>query len=143
MEVLSIVLKDHLGIRASCYMDDVIIYSADLRTHKKDVEKVLGSFKQHNFKLSAKKSVFATNECTFLGHSITDKGTMPSPTHTEAVRTFPTPTTLKKLKGFLGLCSYFSAYIDKKGQLMAPLLKLTKRTSRTCGTKSVKNPFKH
>ncbi|CAG8849595.1 4360_t:CDS:1, partial [Racocetra persica] len=45
----------------------------------------------------------------------------------EAVRSFPVPTTLRQLRGFLGLASYYRRFIHDFSKIAAPLHLLLKK----------------
>lgn len=126
-KVMATVLKDHLGVCATAYLDDVLVFSKNKQQHLKDLENVIISIEKAGLKLSTSKCTFATTTCDYLGHTITPQGIKPSVDHIHAITTFPTPTKPKELKSFLGICGYFANYIPKKGDLVAPLLALLKK----------------
>ncbi len=126
-KMMATVLKDHVGVCATAYLDDILVFSDSKEQHLKDLDGVLTSITKSGLKLSTSKCVFATTSCDYLGHTITPTGIKPSSDHIHAITTFPTPTKTKELKSFLGICGYFATYIPKKGALVAPLLKLLKK----------------
>ena len=49
------------------YMDDMLIFSKDLETHRKYIHRVLQRLQGHDLFLKPEKCVFETNEVEFLG----------------------------------------------------------------------------
>jgi hypothetical protein len=66
-------------------------------------------------------------EVQFLGHVATDEGLKPDPKRTEAVRNFPEPKTVKQLRGFSGLSSYYRRFIQNYSKVAKPLYELLKK----------------
>ena len=60
----------------------------------------------------------------YLGHILQNGQRFPSQAKTEAVRQrqHDTITTVKQLKGFLGLVGWYQVYIPKIGEMAAPLM---------------------
>nr|GEX31700.1 hypothetical protein [Tanacetum cinerariifolium] len=82
---------------------------------------------RHN-KLFAKqnKSSFAVKKVEYLGHVIIKEGVATDPLKIEAINNWPVPSTLKKLRGFLGLTGYYRRFIKSYAmvsQLLNALLK--------------------
>ena len=48
-----------------------------------------------------------------------------------AIRDWPTPKTVRELKGFLGLCTYYRRYVKGFSQFSTPLTDLTKKGAFT------------
>ncbi|PNF43271.1 hypothetical protein B7P43_G00916 [Cryptotermes secundus] len=59
--------------------------------------------------------------------STVDLASGPDPRKTEAVRNFPEPKTVKELKGFLGLSSYYRRFIHNYSRVAKPLYELLKK----------------
>ena len=63
----------------------------------------------------------------YLGHIIGAKGVQVHQEKITAIREWLTPKTLTKLRGFLGLCTYYRKFVKGFSQLCTPLTDLTKR----------------
>nr|GEX49181.1 Ty3/gypsy retrotransposon protein [Tanacetum cinerariifolium] len=67
----------------------------------------------HANSLFAKKSKcsFTVSQVEYLGHIIFAQGISINPTKIEAMQEWLTPTTVKQLRGFLGLTGYYKRFI--------------------------------
>ena len=73
--VINSALHEYLGIFATAYLDDVLVYSrGSLEEHVEHVKKVLRKLKEYKLYLQAKKCEFHTQETEFLGFIILTKG---------------------------------------------------------------------
>jgi len=93
------------------YLDDIIIYSKDMDTHKQHIKIVLETLRK--FKIIAKRSKcqWAKKEVEYLGHAITSEGIKPTAEKIEAFEKLSAPATHKELKSLLGLLSFYRRYI--------------------------------
>ena len=91
----------------TAYIDDILVFSTTLADHLNHLRLVLERLKEGNLKLRPAKCRFARKEVEYLGHVLTPYGLKPNPALVSAVREFPAPTCLKKLRRFLGLPSYY------------------------------------
>lgn len=60
----------------------------------------------HKFLLKLSKCSFAQTTIEYLGHCISAEGVSTEPSKVEAVQNWPIPTSLKELRGFLGLTGF-------------------------------------
>lgn len=111
------------------YMDDIIIFSNGLQEHIQHIEQVFDRLRQFNFKIKLDKSEFLRKEVEYLGHVVTETGVKPHPKKIEAIKNYPLPDSVTKIKGFLGLLGYYRKFIKDFAGLTKPFtIRLKKNT---------------
>ena len=63
-------------------------------------------------KLKPQKCRLARREVTFLGHIVAEEGILPDPDNVAKVKEWPQPKTAEELLSFLGLCGYYSRFVE-------------------------------
>ena len=109
------------------YLDDFIIYSESFESHLRLINEVLGLLEAHNIKLKLSKCTFAKTQVIYLGHSISHNEVRPSPEKIAALKSYPIPDTLRKVRQFLGLAQYYRRFIPNFTKLAKPLTDLTRK----------------
>ena len=128
--LISKVLRPYLNKFATCYLDDVCIFSPTFESHLEHIDLVLKAFAKANLKFNPEKCKFASKNCTFLGFNMSEHGIKPSECHTEAIRTYPVPKTVKQVRTFVGLVQFFKDFIPQRPKLTAPLTALCKKGAK-------------
>lgn len=123
-------LKDFIGDFCQCFLDDVLIHSEDFDSHMVHLEKVLAKFREANLTLKPSKCDFAQKEIKYLGHVVSEKGISPDPTKVEIVKNYPVPRTVKEVRAFLGLASYYRRHINHFATIANPLHELLKKEAK-------------
>ena len=57
----------------------------------------------------------------YLGHVISEDGVAVDPSKIEAILEWPTPKSVRAVRGFLGLAGYYRKFIRNFGAISAPL----------------------
>ena len=119
-------LRPHLDVFTTVYLDDILILSKTFEEHMEHLDKILTLLSEHKFHVKQKKCKFGLTRITSLGHIIDRDGIHMDPSKVEAVREWPTPNKVRKLRGFLGLAGYFRRFIQAFAAIASPLIELTK-----------------
>src|SRR5438132_10268190 len=93
------------------FIDDILIYSKSVEEHKQHLRIVLEKLRAHELYAKFSKCEFWLQEIAFLGHIITEKGVAVDPSKVEAVLNWKTPTSVSKVRSFLGLAGYYHCFI--------------------------------
>ena len=112
-----------------CFLDDIIIVSTGTEAdHLAYVFKCLKKLDDDNLRINHQKCHFAKTEIEWLGYKFTQTGILPLENKTAATLTIPPPTTLKRLRSFLGSVHYIGKFIPHLVQLYHPLRPLLKKS---------------
>jgi hypothetical protein len=113
------------------FFDDILIYRKKWTDHITHVDQVLSLLSQHHLFLKQSKCAFGVSEVEYLGHLVGKNGVRLDPKKIEAMKDWPDPKTLKRLRGFLGLTGYYRKFVKNYGNIAAPLTTLLKKNSFT------------
>ncbi|GJP52437.1 hypothetical protein CLOM_g11550, partial [Closterium sp. NIES-68] len=111
------------------YLDDILIYSRDMKQHVEHLRRVFEILRRERFYVKLSKSEFALEEVQFLGHMVSAQGVHVDPKKIEAVRTWKTPENVKELQQFLGFANYYNRFVPQYAKLAAPLTNLLKKNT--------------
>ena len=85
------------------------IAEEDHRTH---VRAVLSLLAEKKLLVNKKKCSFRQSQLEYLGLIISEEGVAADPQKLEVMRSWPTPSDVKSLRGFLGLTGYYRRFIQ-------------------------------
>lgn len=123
------VFKEHLRNFILVFFDDKLVYSKTYENHLLHLELTLQILQKHQLFTKRSKCFFGKQEVEYLGHLVSDKGVSAEPTKIAVMTSWPIPTTLKQLRGFLGLTGYYRRFVRDYGKISAPLNQLLKKDS--------------
>jgi len=109
------------------YLDDIIVFSRDPKSHLERLEKLFSRLCESNLKLKPTKCALIRRCVSFLGYTVSESGIGTDPSKIEAVRTWPVPTNLRQCTAFIGLCQYYRRFVPNFSAVAAPLHALTKK----------------
>ena len=119
-----------LGTEILDYMDNILIASKGATTiedHRAAVRDVLQVLQDYDLFLKPEKCIWEAPHVDYLG-LILEKGvTRMDPAKVAGVHNWPTPTTVKQVRSFLGFCNFYRAFIRGSSHLAKPLNNLTKK----------------
>jgi Reverse transcriptase (RNA-dependent DNA polymerase) len=109
------------------FFDDILVYSPDLKYHKEHLTVVLRTLLDNHLKAKGSKCSFGVPSVEYLGHLISAQGVATDPQKITAMQNWPVPTTLRALRGFLGLTGYYRKFIHNYGAISKLLTDLLKK----------------
>ncbi|KAI0994273.1 hypothetical protein K3495_g13908, partial [Podosphaera aphanis] len=125
----------------TAYMDDILIYSDDLTSHRRHVIMVLERLREHGLQVDISKCNFEATEVTYLGLIISTKGIHMDPKKVACVQEWPTPRSVRDVQGFLGFANFYRRFIPEFSRLVSPLTNLTKKEARFAWDSSCESAF--
>ena len=107
------------------YLDDIIVLGKSFEDMMQNLETVFNRLASAGLKLKAKKCNLFAQKVEYLGHIILEDGVSTDPNKIEVVKDWREPTSVKELRSFLGLCSYYRRFIKDFACTAKPLHRLT------------------
>lgn len=109
------------------FFDDILIYSKSLSDHWMHLRQVFEIMSLHQMHAKPSKCIFEIEKIEYLGHFISGQGVETDPRKIESVANWPTPQSIKNLRGFLGLAGYYRKFIKGYALISRPLNDLLKK----------------
>ena len=125
--MMTTILRDGLDRFVLVFLDDILIYSRTIEEHEQHIRAVLDRLRAEKFFGRIKKCDFYQTEVEYLGFDVGAYGVKPSLSKVRAVAEWPKPTSVKDVRSFLGLASFYRKFIWHFSEIAAPLTDLTKK----------------
>ena len=114
------------------YIDDIGVFTNTWEEHMKVLRIVLKKLQENGFTINPLKCEWAVKETDWLGYWLTPNGVKPWRKKIDAILRMQPPTTLKLLRGFIGMVNYYRDMWPHRSDILAPL------TAKTGTPKKVK-----
>jgi hypothetical protein len=130
--VLGNILFEYQDIFVINFLDDILIYtkSPKFEEHLKHIQLVLNKLKEAKLYANPEKCTWCVTSVPYLGHEISAEGIRCSKEKVQAVNDWPVPQSVKHVKQFLGMVSYYRKFIPSFAHIASPLHDLTKGHSK-------------
>lgn len=112
------------------YIDDILIPFTTIDQGLLYLKQTISALSSTGFTINIKKCKFFVNEVEYLGRHISCEGVRPSETKVSALVHSPVPTTVKQIRQFMGLASYFRKFIPEFATQTACITKLIKNNQQ-------------
>ena len=110
------------------YLDDILVAGKTEQEHLTNLAQVLERLDSAGMKLKKEKCAFCLPQVEYLGHIISAEGLCPATSKVKAIEAAPKPSSLSKLKSFLGLINYYAKFLPDSATILAPLYKLLRNS---------------
>ena len=111
----------HLRKFIIVFFDDILIYSRTFQEHMSHLEQAFQILLVGKFFLKLSKCTFAQQQVEYLGHVVSQSGVQPVSTKVDAIQQWPTPSSTRALRGFLGLSDFYCRFIKGYASIASPL----------------------
>jgi len=123
-------LREYLNDFVITYLDDILIYSDDLKMHHSHMHKVLRKLNKRALYVKKSKSKFEVKEIEFLDYVIQSEQIEKNSKKTDAVRNWPLSKQVKKVQVFLRLMNYYQKFVPSYAKIAEPLTQLMHKNKK-------------
>ena len=121
------ILMDLLNVCIVIYLDDILIYSQDLKSHQEHIRKVLRHLQKHNLFAKSEKCEFHTTSTEYLGFCLSPDRLSMSAEKVKAISYWLEPQKVKDIQSFLGFTNFYCRFIHNYSNIVVPLTWLTRK----------------
>jgi len=129
MRLMNEVLRPFIGKSIVVYFDDILVCSCDEASHMEHLYQVFHVLRQQNLYTKLKKCELFTHQVIFLGYVVFGEGIQVYESKVEAIKSWPTPTSIMEVQIFHRLASFYHMFIKDFSSIMAPLTEYMKKGS--------------
>ena len=123
------------------YMDDIFIFAPDELTLTENTKRVLTRLRENDLFLKPAKCEFNKTKVEYLGMVIEEGKISMDTGKLKGIRDWPTPTTVKQVRGFLGFGNFYRQFIWHFSELAKPLNDLLKKDQKFNWTEDCQRSF--
>ena len=123
------------------YMDDVFIFAPEEITLTENTKGVLARMRENNLFLKPAKCEFNKEKVEYLGMVIEEGKISMDPGKLKGIQNWPTPTTVKQVRRFLGFGNFYRWFIWHFSEIAKPLNDLLKKDKKFEWTNDCQKAF--
>lgn len=116
--------RPHLRRFILVFFDDILVFSTTWEEHLQHLHTVLSILADNSLFAKENKCIFGVTQVEYLGHVVSGDRVSADPSKIQAVKEWPIPTSVRSVRGFLGLAGYYRKFIRHFGGIAAPLNRL-------------------
>jgi hypothetical protein len=127
MYLMNSVFMPELDKFVVVFTDDILVYSRNEQEHTMHLHTVLQRLRDHRLYAKLSKCDFWLREIKILGHTISQDGVSVDPEKVQEVMDWKPPTSVRQIRGFLGLVGYYRRFIPDFSRIAKPMTELLKK----------------
>jgi hypothetical protein len=112
------------------YIDDLLVASSNVDEHYQHLTLLFQRLSDNRIIVNPDKCELGKTELIFLGHKITPEGISPSEDKVRAIVEYTLPSSVRELKAFLGLVSFYRRFIPYAAERLQALTDLLRGNPR-------------
>ena len=101
------ILGDLLDKCIVVYLDDILVYSDNLKEHKEHICELLRCLITHGLYAKANKCEWHQDSVEFLGYILTNLGLTMADEKVKIIQEWPEPQKIKDIQSFLGFANFY------------------------------------
>nr|GFC53266.1 retrotransposon protein, putative, Ty3-gypsy subclass [Tanacetum cinerariifolium] len=127
MDLMNRVFHEFLDKFVIVFIDDILVFSKSKEEHEDHLRTVLQILRHEKLYAKFSKCEFWLSSVAFLGHIVLAEGITMDLAKVEDITKWPRPTSVIKVRSFLGLAGYYRRFIEGFSRLALPLTKLMRK----------------
>ena len=132
----------HCSDFAANYLDDIIVFSRITEDHMEHLERIFAALQTADLKIKVSKCEFFKKHISYLGFLIGETGIHCNRSKVEAINKIATPTSIKEVCQFNGMCLYYRKFISHYGDISKCFNDMTKKGATFNWSKECNAAFK-
>ena len=128
MRLMNHALRAFIGKFVVVYFNDILVYSKNLDEHINHLHCVLSVLRKEKLYANLKKCSFCIDKVVFLGYVVSTKGIEVDEEKVKAIKEWPTPKSITKVRSFHGLASFYRRFVKDFSTLATPLTEIVKKS---------------
>lgn len=141
--LMDIIIPATLRNQVFIYLDDLLLISRNFKEHLDLLSEVANILRKSGLTLNIAKCKWCLREVRYLGYIIGNGVIKTDPEKISAIRDLPAPKSVREVRKFLGLASWYRRFIDNFSGLTAPISDLTKKTKTFVWTQEANEAFEN
>ena len=109
------------------FLDDILVYSKNEEEHEEHLRLTLQLHGEHQLYAKISKCDFYKDRIQYLGNIISEEGISVDPEKIEAIKNWPTPKNVTKVRYFMGIARYYRRFIEGFSKDAHPVASLQKK----------------
>ena len=119
------IFREFLDNFVVCYLEDILIYSKDIKQHEEHVRLLLDKLRSAGLYAKLEKCNFHQSQLEFLGYIVSCDGISIDQKKIQAILGWATPKKLRDVQYFLRFANFYRIFIKNYSKIAAPLTQLT------------------
>ncbi len=117
-----------------CIMDDLILFTSNIKHHKRVLKCLLHKLRDFGLLLTITKIHIFRSRVKYMGLMISSKNGLPiiSPlgSRIKAISNLPIPITARGIKSFIGCVIFLAQFLPKRSELIKPINDILKKSNK-------------